>query len=108
MEEIRLSLQAVAIVGMLLTSLATALATVCAAVAYLYRQDAKGWHRTLEAYERVIQEKEARWVDAIRDVENKEIENTTLRASNERITRLATDATEGWKTQVIAERARLS
>lgn len=114
MSDVTLTPQTVALVGTLLTALVTALTAVCGAVVFLYRQDTKGWHRTLETYDRllserdrVIAEKEARWVDALRDIEDREIRITTLEAANERLGRLASDATDGWKSSVLAERARL-
>ncbi len=107
MSDVTLSPQTVALVGTLLTSLVLAIGTLCGVIAALYRQVLKERDRLLEERDRVLAERDARLIDVWRDLEEKEIRVTTLEAANERLQKLAADATEGWKTSVIAERARV-
>ena len=106
MEEIRLSLQAIAIVGSLLTALAIAISVLSGAVAMLYRQVLKERDRTLDERNRVLEERDARLVDLWRELEAKEIRITALEGANERWQRLAADATAGWKAAVEETRTR--
>jgi predicted RNase H-like nuclease (RuvC/YqgF family) len=107
MNDVVLQPQTVAMVGTLLTSLVLAIGTLCGAIAVLYRQVLRERDRLLDERNRVLEERDARLVDLWRDLEEKEIRITTLEASNERLQKLATDATEGWKTSVSGERAAL-
>ena len=106
MSDVVLSPQTVAMVGSLLTALVLAIGTLCGAVGILYRQVLKERDRLLDERNRVLEERDARLIDIWRDLEEKEIRITTLEASNERLQKLATDATEGWKASVLAERTR--
>ncbi len=76
------------------------------ALAILCRQAMKGRDRLLDERERVIEELQARLVDAWREVDEKEERISTLERGNERLQRLAVDATEGWKDAVVSERMR--
>lgn len=107
MSDVTLTPQTVALVGTLLTALVMAIGALSGVVAVLYRQVLKERDRLLDERNRVLEERDARLVDLWRDLEEKEIRITTLEAGNERLQKLATDATEGWKALVIAERARL-
>lgn len=107
MSDIVLSPQTVALVGTLLVSLVTAISVLCGAIAILYRQVLRERDRLLDERDRVLQERDARMVDIWRDLEEKEIRVTTLEAANERLQKLATDATEGWRDSVDQARARL-
>jgi hypothetical protein len=97
--DVTLTPQTIAVVGTLLTALVVTIGALSSAVLVLYRQ-------VLKERDRLLEERDARLVDLWRDLEEKEIRITTLEAGNERLQRLATDATEGWKALVIAERAR--
>jgi len=89
-----------------MSALVVAICVLSGAVAMLYRQVLKERDGILDERNRVLEERDARLVDLWRDLEEKEIRITTLEASNERLQRLAADATEGWKTSVTAERER--
>jgi hypothetical protein len=82
-----------------MTALVTAVVTLCGAVTLLYRQ-------VLKERDRLQEQSDARLLEAWRREEEKDIRILTLEASNERLTKLAVDATEGWKTSVTGERAR--
>ena len=114
MSDVVLSPQTIALVGGVMAALVTALTTVCGVAAYLYHQDAKGWHRTLdmqarvlEERNRVLEERDARMVDIWREMEEKEIRITALEGANERWQRLASEATAGWKASVEDARTRM-
>jgi hypothetical protein len=98
--DVVLSPQTVALVGTLMTALVTALSVMCTALVYLYRQDIK-------VRDRLLDMSDARLLEAWKREEEKDIRIMTLEASNERLQRLAADATSGWKESVTAERARL-
>src|SRR5262245_9557778 len=106
MSDVILSPQTVALVGTLLTSLVLAIGTLCGAIAILYRQVLRERDRLLDERNRVLEERDARLVDLWRDQEERDIRITTLEAANERLQKLAVDATEGWKQAALAERAR--
>jgi hypothetical protein len=109
MSDVTLTPQTVALVGTLLTALVTAIGTLCGVIALLYRQVLKERDRLLEERDRVLEERDARLIDLWRDLDEKETRIVTLESANERLQRLATDATEGWKASVsLAERARMS
>jgi hypothetical protein len=107
MSDVTLSPQTVALVGTLMSALVVAIGTLCGAITVLYRQVLRERDRLLDERDRVLAERDARLVDLWRDLEEKEIRVTTLEAANERLQRLATDATEGWKSSVLAERTRM-
>lgn len=100
MSDVVLSPQTIALVGGLMTALVAAIGTLSGVVVLLYRQ-------VLKERDRLLDERDARLMERDRDLEVKEIRVTTLEAANERLQRLATDATEGWKLSVLAERARM-
>lgn len=104
-EPITLSVQAIALVGTLLTSLVLAIGTLCSVIAILYRQILKERDGRLDERDRVLEERDARLVDLWRDVEEKEIRIIALEGANERLQRLATEATEGWKLAIDEMRA---
>ena len=106
MSDVTLTPQTVALVGVLLTALVTAIGVLCGTIGVLYRQVLKERDRLLDERNRVLEERDARLVDLWRDLEEKEIRITTLEAANERLQKLATDATEGWKEAVSAARVR--
>lgn len=120
MNDVILSPQTIALVGGLMTALATALSVVCGALVYVCRQYVKVWERLLaerelrvEAYglllverDRVLAERDARMIDLWRSAEGTEIQVTTLTAANDRLTRIAADATEGWKEQATQTRVQ--
>ena len=108
MSDVTLTPQTVALVGTLMSSLVLAIGALSGVIAYLYRQVLKERDRLLDERNRVLEERDARLVDLWRDLEEKEIRITTLEAANERLQRLATDATEGWKASALGERARTS
>ena len=108
MNDIVLSPQTVALVGGLMSALVVAIGTLCGAIALLYRQVLKERDRLLDERDRVLEERDARLVDIWRDMDEKEIRITTLEAANERLQKLAVDATEGWKQLASGERARQS
>lgn len=91
-----------------MSSLVLAIGALSGVIAYLYRQVLKERDRLLDERNRVLEERDARLVDLWRDLEEKEIRITTLEAANERLQRLAVDATEGWKLSALSERARPS
>jgi hypothetical protein len=97
--DVVLSPQTVALVGALMTTLASAIGVLFSVIVILYRQ-------VLKDRERLIDEQGARLLDAWRQNEETQVRVVTLEAANERLQRLATDATEGWKLSVITERAR--
>jgi hypothetical protein len=100
MPDIIVSLQTAALVAALLVS---NILTILA-----YRQAFRDRDRLLDERGRVLEERDARLVDLWRDMEEKEIRIATLEAANERLQRLATDATEGWRLSVEQERARMT
>ena len=108
MSDVTLTPQTVALVGTLMSSLVLAIGALSGVIAYLYRQVLKERDRLLDERNRVLEERDARLVDLWRDLEEKEIRITTLEAANERLQKLAVDATEGWKTSALSERARPS
>ena len=87
-------------------SLVLAIRALCGVVVVLYRQVLRERDRLLDERDRVLAERDARMVDIWRDLEEKEIRVTTLESANERLQRLAADATEGWKAAVTGERTR--
>jgi hypothetical protein len=91
--DIVLTPQTVAVVGLLLSSMVAALGITTGAIVFLYRQ--------------FLRERDARMIDLWRDNERQEIRIATLEGQNERLQRLATDATEGWKLSTT-ERARMT
>lgn len=103
MSDVVLSPQTIALVGGLLTTLVVAIGTLSGVVAALYRQVLKERDRLLEERDRVLAERDARLVDLWRDLEEKEIRVTTLEAGNERLQKLASDATEGWRLSVLEQ-----
>lgn len=108
MSDVVLSPQTIALVGSLMTALVLAIGTLCGAVTMLYRQVLKERDRLLDERDRVLAERDARMIDIWRDLEEKEIRVTTLEAANERLQKLAADATEGWRDSVVQQgRARL-
>ena len=107
MSDVTLTPQTVAMVGTLLTSLVMCIGTLAGVIAVLYRQVLRERDRILDERDRVLEERDARLVDLWRDLEEREIRITTLEASNERLQKLASDATEGWRAVVTTERARL-
>ena len=107
MPDITLSPQTVALTGTLLTALVAAIGALSGVIAVLYRQVLKERDRLLDERNRVLEERDARLIDLWRDLEEKEIRITTLEASNERLQKLASDATEGWRAVVTAERAQV-
>ena len=100
MSDVVLSPQTIAVVGGLMTALVTAVISLCGVIAFLYRQ-------VLRERDRLLDMQDARMIDLWRSLEEKDIRITTLESANERLQRLAVDATEGWKTSVSAERSRL-
>lgn len=106
MPDVTLTPQTVAVIGTLLTALVMAIGALSGVIAVLYRQVLKERDRLLDERDRVLEERDARLVDLWRDLEEKEIRITTLEASNERLQKLASDATEGWRAVVTAERAK--
>ena len=106
MTDITLTPQTVTLIGTLLTALVGAIGALSAVVAVLYRQVLKERDRILDERDRVLEERDARLVDLWRDLEEREIRITTLEAANERLQKLATDATEGWKASVTAGQVR--
>jgi hypothetical protein len=108
MESITLSSQAMALLVGLLALLVVAVSILLlATTAILYRQALRERDRLLDERERVIEELRARLVDLWRDLETKEDRISTLEGANERLQRLACDATDGWMQAVVAERVRL-
>ena len=107
MPDVTLTPQTVALIGTLLTALVMAIGALSGVIAVLYRQVLKERDRLLDERDRVLEERDARLVDLWRDLEEKEIRITTLEAGNERLQKLASDATEGWRAAVTAERARI-
>lgn len=83
-----------------MSALVLAISTLCAAITLLYRQ-------VLRERDRLQEHSDARLLEAWRREEEKDIRILTLEASNERLTQLAVDATEGWKILVTNERAKL-
>ena len=104
--DIVLNPQTVAVVGGLLSALVSAIIVLSGAVALLYRQIAKERTALLDERNRVLEERNARMVDHWKDMEEKEIRITALEASNERLQKLAADATAGWRLSVEEERSR--
>jgi hypothetical protein len=100
MPDIIVSLQTAALVAALLVS---NILTILA-----YRQAFRDRDRLVDACNRVLEERDARLVDLWRDMEEKEIRIATLEAASERLQKLATDATEGWRLSVEQERARMT
>lgn len=100
MSDVVLSPQTIALVGGLMGSMALALGTLCGAIVFLYRH-------VFQVQERLINEQGARILDAWRQDEENKTRIVTLEAANERLQRLATDATEGWKLSVLTERTRM-
>jgi hypothetical protein len=100
MPDIVVSLQTAALVAALIVS---NILTILA-----YRQAFRDRDRLLDERGRVLEERDARLVDLWRDMEEKEIRIATLEAANERLQRLATDATEGWRLSVEQERTRMT
>src|SRR5678815_1293872 len=92
------------ILGLAVLLAGTSVSLVAATL--LWRQALTGRDRLLDERERVIGELQARLVDLWRDLEEKETRITTLEHGNERLQRLAADATEGWRDAVM-ERARV-
>jgi hypothetical protein len=105
MSDVVLSPQTVALVGGLMSALVLAISALSGAIVFLYRQILTERDRLLTERDRVLEERDARLVDLWRDLEEKEIRITALTASNERLQKLATDATEGWKESVVLSRA---
>ena len=93
-------------VTLTLVVLLVAASVSLAAATLLWRQALSGRDRLLDERERVIGELQARLVDLWRDLEEKEARITTLEHGNERLQRLAADATAGWRDAVM-ERARV-
>lgn len=106
MSDVTLTPQTVALVGTLLTALVAAIGALSTVVATLYRQVLKERDRLLDERNRVLAERDARMVDLWRDLEEKEIRIATLEASNERLQKLAVDATEGFQAALSMGRAR--
>jgi hypothetical protein len=104
MSDVVLSPQTVALVGGLMSALVLAISALSGAIVFLYRQILTERDRLLTERDRVLEERDARLVDLWRDLEEKEIRITALTASNERLQKLATDATEGWKESVVLSR----
>lgn len=104
MSDVVLSPQTVALVGGLMSALVLAISALSGAIVFLYRQILTERDRLLTERDRVLEERDARLVDLWRDLEEKEIRITALVASNERLQKLATDATEGWKESVALSR----
>jgi hypothetical protein len=104
MSDVVLSPQTVALVGGLMSALVLAISALSGAIVFLYRQILTERDRLLTERDRVLEERDARLVDLWRDLEEKEIRITTLEAGNERLQRLATDATAGWKESVVLSR----
>jgi hypothetical protein len=104
MSDVVLSPQTVALVGGLMSALVLAISALSGAIVFLYRQILTERDRLLTERDRVLEERDARLVDLWRDLEEKEIRITALEASNERLQKLATDATEGWKESVVLSR----
>jgi hypothetical protein len=104
MSDVVLSPQTVALVGGLMSALVLAISALSGAIVFLYRQILTERDRLLTERDRVLEERDARLVDLWRDLEEKEIRITALVASNERLQKLATDATEGWKESVVLSR----
>jgi hypothetical protein len=100
MPDVTVSLQTAALVSALIVS---NILTILA-----YRQAFRDRDRLLDERGRVLEERDARLVDLWRDMEEKEIRIATLEAANERLQRLATDATEGWRLSVEQERTRMT
>ena len=107
MPDVTLTPQTVTLIGTLLTALVMAIGALSGVIAVLYRQVLKERDRLLDERDRVLEERDARLIDLWRDLEEKETRITTLEAANERLQRLASDATEGWRAVVTAERAKL-
>ena len=97
--DIVLTPQTALVIGTLLSSLVAAIGVLSAAVAMLYRQ-------VLRERDRVLSEKDARMVDHWRDLETAETRIKVLESANERLQRLANDATEGWKMAVAEGKSR--
>lgn len=97
MSDVTLSPQAIALIGGMMTVLVTAIMGLCGGIAYLYRQVVMGRDLLLTAEKRINQEKDARLMDAWQEVDNLKIRVVGLEASNERLQKLAADATEGWR-----------
>ena len=106
--DIVLSPQTVVIVGGLLSSLVVAIGVLSGAVAMLYRQILRERDRTLDERNRVLEERDARLIDIWRDLEEKETRIKALEGANERLQRLAQEATTGWKSAVDDARARMA
>jgi hypothetical protein len=104
MSDVVLSPQTVALVGGLMSALVLVISALSGAIVFLYRQILTERDRLLTERDRVLEERDARLVDLWRDLEEKEIRITALAASNERLQKLATDATEGWKESVVLSR----
>ncbi len=103
MSDVVLSPQTIALVGGLMSALVVAIGALSGTIALLYRQVLKERDRLLDERNRVLEERDARLVDLWRDMEEKEIRITTLEAANERLQKLAVDATEGWRQQATGE-----
>jgi hypothetical protein len=106
MSDVTLSPQTIALVGTLLSSLVVVIGTLAGVVAVLYRQVLRERDRTLDERNRILEERDARLVDLWRDLEEKEIRITALEGMNERLQKLATDATAGWRQSVEEARTR--
>jgi hypothetical protein len=104
MSDVVLSPQTVVLVGGLMSALVLAISALSGAIVFLYRQILTERDRLLTERDRVLEERDARLVDLWRDLEEKEIRITTLESSNERLQKLAIDATEGWKDSVSLSR----
>ena len=104
--DIVLSPQTVVVVGGLLSSMSLAIVALSGAVAYLYRQILKERTALLDERNRVLEERNARMVDHWREMEEKEIRIVALEASNERLQKLAADATAGWRQSIEEETSR--
>jgi len=107
MSDVTLTPQTVALVGTLLTALVAAIGTLCGVITVLYRQVLKERDRLLDERDRVLAERDARMIDIWRDLEAHEIRVTTLEAANERLQKLAADATAGWRDSVESQMGRV-
>ena len=104
--DVVLSYSAIAVIGVLLSSLVVGISVLAGAVALLYRQVLKERDRTLDERNRVLEERDARMVDIWRDMDEKETRIVALEGALDRWQKLAADATAGWREATADVRQR--
>ena len=108
MPDVTISAQAISLVGTLLFALVSTISALTGAIIILYRQVLKERDGRLDERNRLLEERDARLIDLWRDLEAKEVRISGLEATNERLQKLAADATAGWRDAMRETARRMS